>query len=150
MRFFRMRRAGYYTVEATFIVTICIVILMAVLYTGLYVHDRVVTEAVLQRQTTYWIHQPEEKKWSKKLFIRKLKKEINKRLFLLKLNRINVDDGLVTKTVSAGYSLPVSLSFLNRIWGGKDGTREETVKVTEVWPAKWKWDADAAKEVVKK
>ena len=147
---FTAKKSGYFTVEATFVVTICIVVLMAVLYTGFYVHDRVVTEAVMQRQTTYWIHQPEEKKWSVERYKKKLEKEINKRLFLLTLNRINVEDGLITKTISVDCSLPVSLSFIKRIWGGKSGTREETVKVMEIWPARWKWDADAAKEVVKK
>ena len=147
---FTVKKSGYFTVEATFVVTICIVVLMAVLYTGFYVHDRVVTEAVMQRQTTYWIHQPEEKKWSVERYKKKLKKEISKRLFLLTLNRVNVEDGLITKTISADITLPVSLSFLKRIWGGRNGTREETVKVMEIWPARWKWDADAAKEVVKK
>ena len=37
-----MEKGGYYTVEAVFIVTICIWVVMALLYSGLYVHDRMV------------------------------------------------------------------------------------------------------------
>ena len=140
-----IKKEGYYTVEATFIITIGIVVLVAVLYTGLYVHDRVVTESVLQRQTTRWIHQTEEKKWDEEVFKKKLKKELKKRLFIFSLQYVDVEDGLTKKTVKVGCHLPVSFGFLKRIWGGESGLKEETVRVAEIWPAKWKWDADAAR-----
>ena len=139
------KKCGYFTVEATFIITFCIVVLMAVLYTGLYVHDRVVTEAVLQRQTTRWIHQTEEEKWSDEKFKKKVKKELKKKLFIFSLNTVSVEDGLEKKTVKVGCSIPVSFGFLKRIWGGDDGLKEESVRVAEIWPARWKWDADAMK-----
>ncbi|MEE3467547.1 MAG: hypothetical protein VZQ83_03820 [Eubacterium sp.] len=141
----RIKKGGYYTVEATFIITICIVVLMAILYTGLYVHDRLVTESVLQRQTTRWIHQTEDEKWDDSTFKKKLKKELKKKLFLFSLNYVDIEDGLTKKTVKVGCDLPVSIGFLKRVWGGKSGMKEESVRVAEIWPAKWKWDADAVR-----
>ena len=142
---FHRKKDGYYTVEATFIVTIAIVILMAVLYTGLYVHDRIVTEAVIQRQTTRWIHQTDDEKWSDATFKKKVKKELKNKLFLFSLKYVNIEDGLAKKTVKVGCKLPVSIGLLKRLWGGKGGLKEESVRVAEIWPAKWKWDADAAR-----
>ena len=139
------KKDGYYTVEATFIVTFCIIVLMAILYTGLYVHDRVVTESTLQRQTTRWIHQTEEKKWDEEVFKMKLKKELKKRLFIFSLQYVDVEDGLAKKTVKVGCRLPISIGFLKRVLGDKSGIKEESVRVADIWPAKWKWDADAAR-----
>ena len=139
------RRSGYYTVEATFIVTICIVILMAILYTGLYVHDRIIVETVASSQASYWIHQDEEEKWSEEEFVEELRTELKKKLFLFTVHHVGVDEALIIKTVNVRYQVPVSLGFLRRIWGGDDGSREESISVSEVRPAKWKWDADAIK-----
>ena len=136
---------GYYTVEATFIVTICVVILMAILYTGLYVHDRIIVETVASRQTSCWIHQDEDEKWSEDGFVGELKKDLAGKLFLFSVNHVGVDETLIIKTVNIRYGIPVSLGFLRRIWGGTDGSREESISVSEVRPAKWKWDADAVK-----
>ena len=140
-----MKKDGYYTVEATFVMTICIVILMAVLYTGLYVHDRMVLETVSQRVTSRWIHMTDRKKWDENTFREKLNTELNNKLFLLPVHDIRVSNSLTSKKVSVRYSLPISLGFLKRIWGGETGEREETVHVPDIWPAKWKWDADAIK-----
>ena len=139
------KKEGYFTVEATFVVTICVVVLMAVLYTALYVHDRIVTEAVTQRQTAYWIHQRKEEMADDEEFAARLREELERKLFLFSLPQVHVEDGLTTKCVRVSYTLPVSLSFLKRIWGGRDGVREESVHVTDIRPAKWKWDADAVR-----
>ncbi len=141
----RMKKPGYYTVEATFIVTICIVILMAILYTGLYVHDRIIIETVTSRQTSFWIYQNEDGKWNEEEFTDELKNDLDRKLFLFTVNHVDVDEMIIIKTVNVRYSIPISLGFLKRIWGGNDGARTECISVSEVRPAKWKWDADAIK-----
>lgn len=143
--FFRREGGGYYTVEATFIVTICIVVLMAILYTGLYVHDRIMIETVAARYASYWIHQDEDEKWDEEQFVEELKGDLKKKLFLFTVHHIGVDETLILKTVNVRYDVPVSLGFLKRIWSGEDGSREESISFSEVRPAKWKWDADAIK-----
>ena len=137
-----MKQNAYYTVEATFIVTISILLVMAVLYTGLYVHDRIVVETVTEQRTAIWEHQAEEKKDSESEFKNKLEEDLRNKLFLVSVSGINVEDGLASITVDVGYTLPVSLSFLKRIWADDSGMRTEAVKAARVWPAKWKWDAD--------
>ena len=125
--------------------TICIVILMAVLYTGLYVHDRMVLETVSERVTSRWVHMTDRKKWDEDKFKNKLAGELENKLFLLPVHDIRVSGEPVSKKVTIRYSLPVTLGFLKRIWGGETGEREETVIAPDIWPARWKWDADALK-----
>ena len=141
----RLNKSGYYTVEATFIVTICIVVLMAILYTGLYVHDRIIIETVTNRQASYWVHQNEDEKWSEEEFTDELKTDLDRKLFLFTVGHVDVDEMIILKTVKVNYRIPVSLGFLKRIWGGNDGSRQESISISEVRPAKWKWDADAIK-----
>ncbi len=148
--FLYKKGSGYYTVEATFIVTICIVILMAILYTGLYVHDRIIVETVTSRQASFWIHQDEDEKWSEEEFAEELRSELGSKLFLFTVHHVGVDEMLIMKTVNVRYDVPVSLGFLKRIWSGEDGSREESIRVSEVRPAKWKWDADAIKSMKSK
>ncbi len=139
------KTGGYYTVEATFVMTICIVVLMAVLYTGLYVHDRMIMETVTHRVTSAWIHMTEQKKWDESKFREKLTSELEKKLFILPVHGVSVSGELTSKKVCVRYSVPISIGFLKRIWGGSTGTREETVSIPDIWPAKWKWDADELK-----
>ena len=140
-----MKKGAYYTVEATFIVTITMILVVAVLYTGLYVHDRILAETVAERWTARWEHQKEEKKYTKEVFVSKLKKDLSGKLFLIPVHGIDVEEGLTSISVSVRYGLPVSLPFLKRLWGGEKGERTEEVKAARICPAKWKWDADAIK-----
>ena len=138
-------KGAYYTVEATFVVTLTMILVVAVLYTGLYVHDRIITETVTERMTARWEHQSEEKRFSENEFVGKLKKELSRKLFLLPVHGVDVEEGLTSISVSVRYGLPVSLSFLKRLWGGEKGERCETVKAARICPAKWKWDSEAVR-----
>ncbi|MBO6109125.1 MAG: hypothetical protein J6P16_06965 [Eubacterium sp.] len=139
----RISQNGYYTVEATFIVTICITIIMAVLYTGLYVHDRMEIETISHRQLSRWVHMKEDKKYGEDEFVQRLRQDLDKHLFLLAVTGTEVSDSLISTEVRVRYSLPVTFSFLRRIWGGDDGEREEEAGVYNVYPARLKWDMDA-------
>ncbi|MBO4395129.1 MAG: pilus assembly protein [Eubacterium sp.] len=140
-----IKSGGYYTVEATFIMTVCIVVLMAIMYTGLYVHDRMIIETVSQRVTSRWIHMTDRKKWDENTFKEKLISELDQKLFVLPVHGVSVS-GTITKKITVRYSVPISIGFLKRIWGGQTGEREETVSVPDIWPAKWKWDADEVRD----
>ena len=139
-----MRKSGgYYTVEATFIVTITIVLTVAVLYAGLYVHDQMVIESVSARWLMRWEHQTSDEKMSEEEFTEGLRADLEKSVFMLPVRGIDVDEGLLSADVTVSYGLSLSFGFLNRIWGGTDGVREEDASVTTIWPAKLKWDAEA-------
>lgn len=138
-----LKRGGaYYTVEATFIVTIGIVVLVAILYAGFYVHDRLELESITQEKTAAWVRMPEENRWSDGKFKKKLKKELKDHLYLLRVAGVSVSGKVMSKKVSVSFSLPISISFLKRVWGGDKGMRTEKVSVPLVSPLKWKWDAD--------
>ena len=138
------RCAGaYYTVEATFIVTITIVLTVAVLYAGLYVHDRMVIESVSARWLMRWENQTTEEKMSKEEFTEGLRSELDGSVFMLSVYDIDVDEDLMSADVAVSYGLSLSFGFLNRIWGGENGRRIESSSVSTIWPAKLKWDADA-------
>ena len=139
-----MRKSGgYYTVEATFIVTITIVVTVAVLYAGLYVHDRMVIESVSARWLMRWEHQTSDEKMSEEEFTGGLKADLEKFVFMLPVHDIDVDEGLLSADVTVSYGISLSFGFLNKIWGGTEGVREEDASVTTIWPAKLKWDAEA-------
>ncbi|MBR6229053.1 MAG: hypothetical protein IKQ97_04890 [Eubacterium sp.] len=141
-----MKKDAYFTVEATFVVTITMLLVVAVLYTGLYVHDRIITETVTERWTARWEHQTEEEKFSVGKFKKKLNKELSEKLFLVPIYGVDVEEKMTSLSICVRYGLPVSLSFLKRVWGGENGERKETVKATRIQPAKIKWDADAVKQ----
>ena len=82
---------GYYTVEATFIVTICVWMLVALCYTGFYVHDELLLESEGNEQTAAWIAEgrKEREKWEKQL-----RSILQKKMFLLKISAVDAKKGL--------------------------------------------------------
>ena len=50
-----MRMKGVYTVEAVFIMSICIWVMVALCYGGMYVHDIVVLESVTNEEVAAWL-----------------------------------------------------------------------------------------------
>ena len=139
-----MKNGGaYYTVEAVFIVTITIVLTVAVMYAGFYVHDRMVIESVAARWLMRWENQTLSEKMSEDEFTDGLRADLEKSLFMFPVREIEVDEGILSADVTVRYGISVSFGFLNRIWGGNDGVREERTSVSTIWPAKMKWDGDA-------
>ena len=72
-----------------------------------------------------------------------LREDLEKSVFMLPVHDIDVDEGLLSADVTVSYGISLSFGFLNKIWGGTDGVREEDASVTTIWPAKLKWDAEA-------
>ena len=82
-------RAGYFTVEATFIMTICIWVIMALLYSGLYLHDRIVVRSELSGTLEKCFRD------GKKIFTTEgkadVEKTMKKKLFLMKIKKIHFE-----------------------------------------------------------
>lgn len=138
----RMRIRGVYTVEAVFIMSICVWVLIALCYGGIYVHDRVVLESVTNEETAAWLsstERGEESRWRGDL-----EQELDKRLFLFRIRSVKVTSGWKEKKIRICYTMPVSWRLLKRIFMGN---RSEAVYETsreDIVPAKHMWEMEGS------
>lgn len=139
-----MKKNGYFTVEAVFIVTICIWVFAALVFQGLYVHDTVVMESETNERTAEWLSGGKEKKETE--WQTDMTKRLNNKLFLMKVTRVKTEEKINKVIVKAYYELPVSLPYLKKILsGGKALSAFETER-ERLWAAKYRWDYEALQE----
>lgn len=135
-----MKVNGYYTVEATFVVSICVWVIVALCYGGLYIHDRLVMETVTN-QIAYRGFSDETNfdigEWKTKC-----RKELDKSLYLMKVRTVNTDRGVNAIKIKIRYRLPISFRYLKKILsGGKTELVFETSREM-IQPAKYRWNYD--------
>lgn len=137
-------RGGYFTVEATFVMTICIWVIMALLYSGLYLHDRIVVRSELSGTL--------EKSFrdGKKIFTTEgkadVEKTMEKKLFLMQIKKIHFEKGMFTAEGALTYELPISLEKLKNIFMKDKESATITVKRDWLHPSQYKWNYDASKK----
>ena len=137
-------RGGYYTVEATFIMTICIWVIMALFYSGVYVHDRMIAKSEMNEALAEHFQNGEGDvtgSWQTQV-----KEELKKKLFLMKVHKLETNKGIVSSDMSLTYELPISLDRLKQIFTSGESTLSLSVSRELVKPAKYKWDYDILKE----
>lgn len=143
-RYGRHMMRGSYTLESVFVMTICTWILMAILYCGLYVHDKIVLSSTVNEVTMSWLDsygKIDELEWKKNLEDR-----LSQQLFLLKISSISQKRGLGGKTVRVRYELPISWTFLRGVLsGGEPKPTYETARES-CEPVKYMWDFEIAHE----
>ena len=137
---------GYYTVEATFIVTICVWMLVALCYNGFYVHDELLLESEGNEQNAAWIAEggKEREKWEKQL-----RSILQKKMFLLKISAVDAKKGLTGEKITVHYTLPVSWLKLKQMLSGKKSSLSYEVNQENVCAAKYKWDYQMIAEAKK-
>lgn len=133
-------KSGYYTVEAVFIVTICIWVIMALAYSGLYVHDRMIVMSEMNQKLAEQLQRGEDKitqEWKDRA-----KESIEGRLFLMRIQKAEVKKGVASVDMTLTYELPISLQGLKSVFS--DGKKYKSLSVTRelVKPTKYKWDID--------
>lgn len=134
-----MKVRGVYTLEAVFIVSISIWILVALCYGGMYVHDRVVMESVTNEETASWLSRSgaqSEQEWRTAL-----EKKLEQNLLILRVHSVQTTKKLQSQKVQVRYSVPVSWTLLKKIWSGNKNTVVYETEREDVVPAKYKWDA---------
>ena len=93
---------------------VCIWVLVALCYGGLYVHDRAVmasdVNSIVNRELIQRMNEDEGKS----------RKEINEHLYLLKIRQITKKKYLAWYKVTAEYEVPVSFPLLKKIWLGNN------------------------------
>lgn len=139
-----MKLRGVYTVEAVFIMSICIWVLVALCYGGMYVHDAVVLESVVNGETASWLSVPEQTE--EKLWKEGLRRELDKKLFLFQVQAVKVKSGWKEKKIQVHYTVPVSWKKLKEIFcGNKPEVVYETTR-EKVVPAKSMWEREKSHE----
>lgn len=136
----RMEKGGYYTVEAVFIVTICIWVLMAILYSGLYVHDRMVVISEMNQKLAEKFQRGDGEgtlEWQDEA-----RQSIANKLMLMRIKKIKVKKGALSAEMTVTYDLPVSLRGIKSLFGGGRQYMSLAVAREIVNPVKYKWDYD--------
>ena len=136
-------KSGYYTVEATFVMTICIVVIMSLFYGGLYIHDRTLVRSEMNRSLADRIQEGGEMtpEWRADV-----KESIVSKLFLMKVQKLEVSRGLVSADMTVSYELPISIRRIQSIFTGGKPSVSLTVTREIVRPAEYKWNADLLKK----
>lgn len=129
---------GSYTVEAVFIVTICVWVLMAILYCGLYIHDRIVLSSTVNEETAAWLASGDmsEAQWKKEM-----RECLERKLFLFTICDVSDKTGWNTKTVTVRYSIPVTEALLKHILSENKVQPSYETKREDIEPARYKWNA---------
>ena len=136
-------KSGYYTVEATFVMTICIVVLMSLFYSGLYIHDRTLVRSEMNQSLAEQIQEGREMtpEWRADV-----KKSIISKLFLMRVQKLEVSKGLVSVDMTVTYELPISIRKIQGIFTGGKPSVSLTVTREIVRAAEYKWNADLLKK----
>lgn len=134
-----MKMRGVYTVEAVFVVSICVWVLVAICLGGMYAHDRVVLESVTNEEGAAWLSQPDtvsEKEWTDGL-----REKLDGQLYLFRIRGVTTKSVLSGRQIRVRYTVAISWKFLKGIWmNGKSEVAFETVR-EDVEPAIYMWDA---------
>ncbi len=139
----RMEKGGYYTVEAVFIVTICIWVVMALLYSGLYIHDRMVVVSEMNQKLAEKFQRGDGEaalEWQDEA-----RQSIANKLMLMRIKKIKVKKGVLSAEMTVTYDLPVSLRGIKSLFSGGRPNMSLAVARELVNPVKYKWDYDILK-----
>lgn len=134
-----MKKSGYYTLEAVFVMSISIWILTALCYGGFYVHDCLVLESGTNEVTAEWI--AAEEPLSDSIWEKEIKKQIDEQLLLLKVKSVKAANKILYEKVTVTCELPLSFPLLKKILV-QNSKVQQVVTREIVVPAKYKWDME--------
>lgn len=137
-------KKAYYTVEAAFVVSICVWLLFALIYGGFYIHDRVILGSVTNEMTSSRFQNGREavtEEWE-----RNVKHELQRQLFLMQIKEVKGDKGLLDVKMQIHYSLPISLDRIRKIFLGDSKNAVFETARELVKPMEYKWDYDLMKK----
>ncbi len=126
-----MRAGAYFTVEAVFVVSICIWVLMALCTGGLYIHDRVILVSEVSEAAAESMEEPERDAAAQ------IRDRLEKKMFFLRVESVTVQDGIRERKVKARYGF-TTYPVLERLWKG----REYETSRPKRKPAEYRWDAE--------
>lgn len=126
-----MRAGAYYTVEAVFVMTICIWVLMALCTGGLYIHDRVILVSEINEATAESMAETEQDAAAQ------VRKRLEEKMFFLRVESVTVKDRAWDRRVRVRYTF-TTYPVLEKVWKG----REHEASGSKRKPAEYRWDAE--------
>ena len=137
-----MMKASY-TVEAVFVCSICIWVMLALMYASFYIHDKMILGSVTSEMTAEHFQKGEEsvsEEWKSEV-----KKTLSVSLFLMQIQKVEAKKGLASVKVKVKYKIPISVQGMKSLFTGqKESNTYVTVKGLPK-PVEYKWDADLVK-----
>lgn len=133
-----MKQASY-TVEAIFVVSICVWVLLALIYGSLFIHDKAILGSVTNGLTKE--HFQAAGATASKEWVADVKENLSKRLFLMKIGKVEAKKGVSDVRVKVFYDLPISVANIRALFTGK--SKEEYFETTGeiVQPVEDMWNA---------
>ena len=138
-----MKKAGY-TVEAVFVFSICLWVLLALIYGSFYIHDRMIVGSVTGEMAAERFQRGEKDisaQWEKEV-----KQKLSDALYLMRIQKVEAKRRLSSIEIEVKYEIPISISGIKSLFTDKN-TRDIFVIQKELpKPMEYKWDADLLKE----
>lgn len=138
-----MKKAGY-TVEAVFVFSICLWVLLALIYGSFYIHDRMIVGSVTGEMAAERFQRGEKDisaQWEKEV-----KQKLSDALYLMRIQKVEAKRRLSSIEIEVKYKIPISISGIKSLFTDKN-TRDIFVIQKELpKPMEYKWDADLLKE----
>lgn len=139
-----MKKAGYYTVEATFIMSVCVWIIVALCYGGFYVHDRIVLESQTNEETAQWL--AAENPLSSSSWEKEMKKQWDRQLLLMNIQSVKANNKIMYEKVTVTCELAISFPLLKKILTKNKNQVLQVITREMVVPAKYKWDMEKSQD----
>ncbi len=133
-----MKNANY-TVEAVFVISICIWVLFALMYGSFYIHDHVILASLTREKIAEHYERGREQvtaKWESEI-----KKDLGKHLFLMRIEKVKAKKMPTEIELQVEYDLPVSVSGIKALFS-KNKKDVFTATGECINPMVYKWDAD--------
>lgn len=133
-----------YTVEAVFVISVCIWVLLALLYGSFFIHDRAILGSVTNELTAEEFLRADTavtEGWQQNV-----REKLEKKLFLMRINKVEAKKGVASVKIQVRYRLPVSIRNIKALFSESEG--EELFVTTKelTRPVEYKWDYRLLKE----
>ena len=124
-----MKEASY-TVEAVFVGCITIWVILALLYSSFYIHDRMILGSEIGNRIESGSERGE---WSvSEKEENNLCRLLNEKLFLMKINQVSLTKKIASVRADVRYSLPISLSEIKALFITKETGQNFVEYLTQV------------------
>ncbi len=132
-----VKRKGSYTVEAVFVMTISVFVILSLCYAAMFMHDKAV---VLSASHYVLEKEPEDDQSGKEI-----NGELAGKLFLIRIHHAEIKNRIFSKKITVDYSLSLSFPMLKRALLGDDETAQIITEQGKADPTALMWDAAIGK-----
>lgn len=137
-----MKEASY-TVEAVFVGCITIWVILALLYSSFYIHDRMILGSEIGNRIECGSERGELSVSEKEE--NNLCRLLNEKLFLMKINQVSLTKKIASVRADVWYSLPISLSEIKALFVTRETGQNFVFTKELIRPMEMKWDYDLLK-----